>query len=207
MESIIYANNVSELLIAKEEDLDIKNIEEFIKILNKNIEEKTEFETKICKSLELVYSIFIESYTSERVFKLTTLLNFIFNESEKHDFKSQFIGRKLKIIFTVIDKKCFLENIPAYICSRGLLTKDISEITRNVYSNVRNKLMHGKIDVFTEFAVINLEDYIPLKIISLELLKAIVSDKKIVDCKNTKEFNEYVESRENERIESLKYKK
>lgn len=200
-------NKVSELLIAKESDIDIKNVQPIIDILSKNIKERTEFENKICKALELVYSILIESYTSERVLKLTTLLNFIFNQSERHNFDSNFVGRKLKIIFNVIDKKEFLEEIPKYICPEMLKTKDISPIMVDIYSRVRNNFVHGKIDIFTELAVINLKDYIPLKLICFELIKSITTNKELINCKNTKEFDDYIESKESERIQMYKTKK
>ncbi|MVX66349.1 hypothetical protein GKZ28_21980 [Clostridium chromiireducens] len=200
-------NKVSELLIAKEGDIDVKNVQPIINILNKNIKDRSEFENKICKALELVYSILIEAYTSERVLKLTTLLNFIFNQSENHNFDSNFVGRKLKIIFNVIDKKEFLEEIPEYICPECLKTKDISPIMVDIYSRVRNNFVHGKIDIFTELAVINLKDYIPLKLICFELLKSITTSKELINCKDTKEFDDYIESKEAERIKMYKSKK
>lgn len=74
----------------------------------------------------------------------------------------------------------------------------------NIYSRARNNFVHGKIDIFTELAVINLKDYIPLKLICFELLKSITTNKELINCKNTKEFDDYIESKEAERIKMYK---
>lgn len=60
---MIYSNEVDKELVGSCIDFNIKNIKDIIDILNKNHEQKTEYEQKICKTLEVIYSIYNESYS------------------------------------------------------------------------------------------------------------------------------------------------
>lgn len=65
--------------------------------------------------------------------------------------------------------------------------------------------MHGKIGFYTEYAVCNLEDMIILKVIIMELLNIMSKNIYVNKCKIIKEFDLYVEKKEEENID--KYKK
>lgn len=202
---MVCPNDVDKGLIGSCSDFDLNNIENVINILNKSYKEKTQYEQKICKTLEVVYSIYNESYSRERVIKWAILLNYLFREDNSQSFDSTDVGRKLRIIFNVIENKEILEKLPKLISPKPKKTKKISDIVIDIYSRVRNDLMHGKIDFYTEYAVCNTEDIIILKIIVMELLIIMSSDKYHKECNTIKEFNSYIENKEKENIE--KYKK
>lgn len=202
---MVCPNNVDQLLVGSCTDFDLENISNVISILNKNYKEKNQYEQKICKALEIVYSIYNESYSRERVIKWAILLNYLFREDDNQSFDSPDIGRKLRIIFDVIENKKILEDLPKYISPKSKKTKKISDVMINIYSKVRNNLMHGKIDFYTEYAVCDLEDMIILKVSVMELLIIMASDKFLKECDSIKSFNAFVEKKEAENIE--KYKK
>lgn len=202
----ICPNEVDKALVGSCSDFDLDNIKNIVTILEKNIKDKTEYEQKICKTLEVVYSIYNESYSRERVIKWAILLNYLFREDNKQSLDSPDIGRKLRIIFNVMEKKQILENIPRMLVSKPKKTKKISDIVIDIYSRVRNDLMHGKIDFYTEYAVCNLEDMLILKVIVMELLNIMSNDTYLNECKTIKEFDLYVEKKEKENIESHKKK-
>ena len=204
---MICPNEVDKGLVGSFIDFDLENIENIIDILNKDYKEKTEYEQKMCKTLEVVYSIYNESYSRERVIKWAILLNYLFREDDSQNLDSPDIGRKLKIIFNVIEKKEILEKLPRYIVPKPKKTKKISDIIINIYSRVRNDLMHGKIDFYTEYAVCKLEDMIILKVIVMELLSIMASDKYLNECKTIREFNCFVEKKEKENAEEHKKNK
>ena len=197
-------NEVDKMLFCTSSDFELYNIKKFIRILNKNYEEKSQYEQKICKALEIIYSIYNESYSRERVIKWAILLNYLFREDDDQNLESTDIGRKLRIIFNVIEEKKILENIPKYICPSSKKTKKISDIMIKIYSSVRNNLMQGKIDFYTEYSVCNLEDMIILKVTVIELLIIMCDDKYIDNCKTIKDFNLFVEKKEAENIEKYK---
>lgn len=202
---MVCPNEVDKALVGSCSDFNLDNIRNIIKILDKSYNEKTEYEQKICKALEIVYSIYNESYSRERVIKWAILLNYLFREDNNHNLESTDIGRKLRIIFNVMEGKNILEKLPDFVQSKNRRTKKISEIMINIYSRVRNDLMHGKIDFYTEYAVCNLEDMIILKVTVIELLLIMVDDKYLNECETTKEFNSFVEIKEAENVK--KYKK
>lgn len=204
---VICPNDVDQMLIGKCADFDLNNIKNIINILDKPYSEKNEFEKKICKSLELIYSIYNESYSRERIIKWSILLNYLFRETDEQDINSNNIGRKIRIIFNEIENKLILEYLPRYISPELKRTRKISDIIINIYSRVRNDIMHGKIDFYTEYAVCNLEDLIILKVTVMELLTIISGDKYLTECKDTKGFNEFVERKSKEYIEMKKANK
>lgn len=200
-------NNVDENLIATTSDFDLNNITNIIKILNKPLKEKNQYEKKICKVLEIMYSNFNECYSKERVIKWAIILNYIFREDDNKRIESTDIGRKLRIIFNVIEKKEILEQLPKRIAPEIKKTKKISEIMIDIYSRIRNDLMHGKIDYYTEYAICDAKDLIILKIIVMELLNIMVKDDYLNYCTSIKEFNTYIEKKEAENIELYKSKR
>lgn len=205
-EYVIVPNYVDKMLIANCNDFNLKSIENIITILNKPYTEKNEYEKKICKSLELIYSIYNESYSRERIIKWSILLNYLFRETNEQNISSHNIGRKLKIIFNEIEDKCILENLPKYISPEVKETKKISDIIINIYSRVRNDIMHGKIDFYEEYAVCNLEDLIILKITVMKLLTIMANDKYLTKFKDVKEFNQFIEEKHKEYVEIQKNK-
>ncbi|AVK49452.1 hypothetical protein AXY43_16505 [Clostridium sp. MF28] len=202
--SEIYPNTVDEMLIATTSNFDITNIPNVIKILNKPLKEKNEYEKKICKVLEVIYSNFNECYSRERVLKWAIILNYIFRGDNSQKIESTDIGRKLRIIFNVIEKKEILEQLPKRITSEVKKTKKISDIMIDIYSRIRNDLMHGKIDYYTEYAICDAKDIIILKVVVMELLNIMVKDEYLSSCTSTNEFNNYVEKKETENIEAHK---
>lgn len=200
-------NNVDEMLIATTSNFDITNIPNVIKILNKPLKEKNEYEKKICKVLEVIYSNFNECYSRERVIKWAIILNYIFREDDSQKIESTDIGRKLRIIFNVIEKKEILEQLPKRITPKVKKTKKISNIMIDIYSRIRSDLMHGKIDYYTEYAICDAKDIIILKVVVMELLNIMVKDEYLSSCTSTKEFNTYVEKKESENIKVHKSSK
>lgn len=193
----VYHNNVEENLNATMSDFDINNIPNVIKILQKSLKEKNQYEKKICKVLEIMYSNFNECYSRERIIKWSIILNYIFRENNSRNIKSTDIGRKLKIIFNVIEEKEILEYLPKYITPEVKKTKNISSIMIDIYSRIRNDLMHGKIEYYTEYAICDAKDLIILKAIVMELLNIMVQDEYLNYCTSTKEFNTYIEKKRN----------
>ncbi|ELC8424660.1 hypothetical protein QYB63_001224 [Clostridium perfringens] len=204
---MVIPNNVSEMLNASIFDFDLNNISNIIELLNKNMKQKNEYEKRICKSLELIYSIYNESYSRERILKWSILLNYIFRESVNQNLDSNDIGRKLKLIFNIVEEKKILEKMDKYISPKEKNTKKISKIMKDIYSRVRNNLMHGKLDFYTEYAVCNLEDIITLKIIVLEVIVFMTNDNNINKFKDIKEFNEFIEKTGKDFEEEMKKKK
>ena len=192
-EYYVQPNNVKEHLVAKAIDFNLENITGFTDILEKPFIKRTEYENKVSKALEILYSTFHEPYTRERILKLSIILNFIFRDNGNKKLEITHIGGKLKTIFNTIQKKYILENIPRYICD-GKATKDIGKIVVHIYKKIRNEVMHGRVDLNTEYAVCNTEDYICLKIISIETLKFMVSNPKAKKCKDTEQFNSWIDS-------------
>lgn len=204
---INFPNETSQLLITYTNNFDLNNINDLINIMKKDLKKRSDLENKICKSLEIIYSIYTEPYTVERVIKLVILLNYIFRESNEHKFDSTHIGRKLRILFNIISTDLILETIPSYMYTKQEPTAKISNVIIDIYSRVRNDVMHGKMDLYTEYAVINLDDYIPLKVAAMELLNIIVKTKGLRECKDTKAMNEYIELKEKERIDKINAEK
>lgn len=202
-----YPNDTARLLIATVNDFDISNINELNNIMMKPLEERCELENKICKSLEIIYSLYSESYTVERVIKLAIILNYIFRESDKEDINIKKIERKIKILFNTVTNQNILETIPKYMLSKNCETKKIANVLDNIYSRIRNNIMHGKIDLYTEYAVISLDDYIPLKVITIEVINTILNIDDLRNCKDTKSMNSYIEKKEKEKIEKIKLEK
>lgn len=204
---MICPNIVSEELVAKNIDYDMDSIKDVLEILKKDFKYKTDYEKKICKTLEIIYSIYNEEYSSERVIKWAIALNYIFRENDEHEFDSTYIGRKLRIIFNVIDKKEIYQNLPKYIFKEPKKTRKISDIVISVYKSVRNDLMHGKIDFYTEYGICNVEELLILKVTVHELLKFMTKDEYIKKFKNIKEFSEFIEAKEAENIRIRKQNK
>lgn len=196
----ILSTRASEGLIANENDFDIDNISGIIDILNKKIQDRTKFENKLCKSLEIIYGTFIESHAIDRVIKFVIILNYLFREDDNQKFKSNFIGRKLKIIFNTIDNKKIIELLPDYLHDNTNSTKKVSALITDIFSRIRNNVMHGKLELFKEYAILNTKDLIPLKVITMELIDSILSNEYLLSSKSTKEFNERIEKKEEERI-------
>lgn len=193
----IIKNNAVDL-IADINNFYIENISELNTIMKKKLKQRSELESKICKSLEIIYSVYSEPYTVERVIKFSIILNYIFKEYDEQKIDSPDIGRKIRILFNIISKNHILETIPEYMYTKGKKTKKISDVVIDIYTRIRNDIMHGKIDLYEEYAIINLEDYIPLKVIVMELINIIVNTKDIILCKDTKDMNKYIENREKE---------
>lgn len=204
---MVVPNNVSEMLNASIFDFNLEDISNIIEVLNKNMRAKNEYEKRICKSLELVYSIYNESYSRERILKWSILLNYIFRESDTQNLDSNDIGRKLKLIFNIVEEKKILEKMHKYISPKEKKTKKISQIMKDIYSRVRNNLMHGKLDFYTEYAVCNLEDIITLKIIVLEVIMFMANDNNINKFKDIKEFNSFIEKTGKDFEDEMKKKK
>lgn len=200
-------NDTSTLLISDVNNFDINNIKELNSIMIKPLDKRSELESKICKSLELIYSLYSEPYTVERVIKLAIILNYIFRESDEVDITSKQIERKIKLLFNTVTKKEILETIPKYMFDKDCRTEKIASVVGDIYSRIRNNVMHGKIDLYTEYSVINLKDYIPLKVITLEVINTILNIEDLMNCKDTKSMNEYIEKKEQERIDKIKLEK
>lgn len=66
---MVCPNNADEGLVATINDFDTDNIYNAVKILSKTLKEKNEYEKKVCKVFEIVYSNFNECYSRERVLK------------------------------------------------------------------------------------------------------------------------------------------
>ena len=197
-------NDTSRLLISDVNNFDINNIKELNCIMMKQLEKRSELESKICKSLELIYSLYSEPYTSERVIKLAIILNYIFRESDEVDINSKQIERKIKLLFNTVTKQEILETIPKYMFEKDCRTEKIASVVGDIYSSIRNNIMHGKIDLYTEYSVINLKDYIPLKVITIEVINTILNTENLRNCKDIKSMNEYIEKKEQERIDKIK---
>ena len=67
--------------------------------------------------------------------------------------------------------------MPKYIFKEPKKTRKISGIVISVYKSVRNDLMHGKIDFYTEYD--NVEELLILKVTVHELLKFMTKDEYI----------------------------
>ena len=61
----------------------IWTVKDVLEILKKDFKYKTDYEKKICKTLEIIYSIYNEGYSSERVIKWAIVLNYIFRENDE----------------------------------------------------------------------------------------------------------------------------
>lgn len=197
---MICPNIVSEKLVAKDKDYDLESIKNVLEILKKDFKYKTDYEKKICKTLEIIYSIYSEGYSSERVIKWAIALNYIFRKDDEHEFDSTYIGRKLRIIFNIIDKKEIYKDLPNYVFKEPKKTKKISDIVISVYKSVRNDLMHGKIDFYTEYGICNVEELLILKVTVHELLKFMSKDEYIRKFKNIEDFSKFIEDKESENI-------
>lgn len=195
-------NEVKHYLVANSNDFCLKEIEKFIHILSKPMSTRNEYESKISKALEILYSTLNEPYTRERVIKLSIMLNFIFRDNGDANLEITHIAGKLRVIFNIIQPKLILEAIPNYICS-GKTTKKISATVIDIYSRIRNEVMHGRVDLQTEYAICNIDDYICLKVIVMETLLFMVTELINEKCIDTASFNCWIDE---ENAKYIKYK-
>ena len=198
--------NPTKNLTVLESEIDLTNIDSLINLIGKNLKDRNEYESKICKSFEIIYSIFNEIYSRDRVLKLIILLNYIFRE-DNENIDSNDIGKLLKVIFYIIEKKNILENISEDLALEESKTKKITKKFVDVHSRVRNDVMHGKIELYTEYNLCDIRDLILIKVIVLELMNFMVLRECLENCSNTKEFKNYIMKKHKEDIDKHKTKK
>lgn len=194
-QSIIYSS-VNKDLEASVYDFDLNNVKDILNIMEKKLTDRTQFENKICKSLEIIYSIFNENSSRERVFKWPIILNYLFRE-DTGDINIQFIVKKLKAIFTIIMPQQILESIPDYIAKDCKNTDKVNKIVEDIYTSIRNKIMHGHINLYEEYTSCKIENITILKVVTLELINTLCQSD-FVKCNTTKELNKYISDKEKE---------
>jgi len=162
----------------------IKDIQDLFTI---KIKDRSKYQLKLLKSLELLYATYNKIYTNERIFKFAMIVNHIFHNSlvSAKQYNSKYIGGKIRILFDIILKK------------KSELRK-VAFIFNDIYERLRNNPLHGELMPYEEVCLINYTDYIPLKKIVMETLIILIEDNNMNKLKNTEEVISYLESKQNE---------
>lgn len=173
-------NSVS-LTMAKEELYSINHMNKnWISLLEQDFEKRSELHKKILKSLEYIYYISNEIYASERIIKYFIVLNNIFREGDA-DINRKGITKMLQIIFT-------------HVKPQEIFKCKFTTGFENLYNEIRNRIMHGNLNLDDEEGLVNLGDYYNLKIIFYELITILTEYTYIYNLNTTKELNDYLRS-------------
>lgn len=197
------AYSISKSLFTSEADLDLDSIKPILEIMKKEINIRNQYENKICKSLEIIYSIINENSSRERVFKWPIIWNYLFRE-DNGDININFITKKLKAIFNIISPQKILEQIPNKLVNNLNDTSKISKIVEDIYIKIRNKIMHGHIRLYEEYTVCTIENIIIYKVITLELIHTLCQNEFLESCTSTNELNKFISTKEREYVKQKK---
>lgn len=191
------AYSIGESLFTTEEDLDLNSIKPILEIMKKGISSRSQYESKICKSLEIIYSIINENSSRERVFKWPIIWNYLFRE-DNGDININFITKKLKSIFNIISPQEILEQIPSHLVNNLNDTSKISKIVEDIYVKIRNKIMHGHVLLYEEYTICMIENIIIYKVITFELINTLCQNEFLESCTSTNELNKFIATKEKE---------
>lgn len=188
------ANNIRDLsshLTFKSNDMSLDIIRE-INFINSKLNEfysfDCEYGNKILKSFELLYCVNNEIYSNERILKICAVLNMLFRTDSQSNFP--WISNQIHQLFNrhSVDVK---SKFPTELIETNddLSSKKLNVILNEIHNEIRNNFMHGKINLYTEFTVINTEELLFFVITLYELLNIMTSEN-YYTIKTTKEFIE-----------------
>ena len=152
----------------------------WITLIEQNFEERSELHKKILKGLEYLYYISNEIYASERIIKYFIVLNNIFRTDEQ-DLNRKGIAKYLNIVFSKVKTVQIFS---------GKFTTEFEKL----YDEIRNDIMHGKLNLDNEEGLIDSDSFHNLKVLFYELLRALNESDDIFSLKTTKELNAYLDS-------------
>ena len=174
-------SDIAENLVISMNQTYLENINDLSTIFQQPIKSRNCYQEKIFKSLELLYGTFSETYTNERVFKYVMIVNHIFKNKLVSDkmYNDKYIGGLLKILFDIV-------------ATQKIVDGKISAVFTDIYSRLRNNPLHGELDPYEEICLINHNDYIPLKKITMETLILLVENKELNKLETTEELINYL---------------
>lgn len=152
----------------------------WIKLLEQNFEDRSELHKKLLKGLEYIYYISNEVYASERVIKYFIVLNNIF-KVDGIDLNRKGIAKYLNLVFSRV-KRIHVFN--------GNFNREFEYL----YDGIRNKIMHGILNLDNEEGMIDTNDYHNLKVLFYELLISLTESDEIFVLNTTKDLNSYLET-------------
>ncbi len=127
-----------------------------------------------------IYYITNEIYVSERIIKYFIVLNNIFREGNKELNRIE-IAKLLNIVCHKITKV-------------NIFNGNFNGKFEKLYDNIRNNVMHGKLDLENEENAIISNDYFNLKRLFYVLIIVFGEDNTCFRCKSTTELKKYINS-------------
>lgn len=168
-------------------DTFLRNLETINFQMIKYYQNDNEFGNKILKSLEIIYCINNEIYSNERILKICATLNMLFKDNSGKDIDSNWIASQLNQLFNYYNIK-IKEKIPKELMDEEMLKTKYTTLFIDNYKKIRNNFMHGIIDLYQEFTVINTTDYLFYIISLYELLNILITFPNFNSLTTTDEF-------------------
>lgn len=191
--SIIRDNGAAKKLIMGSRD--INSIVDILLNISKKMSQwynkGNELNMKVLKCLELLYCLFNEIYSNERILKISAFLNFLFIEDDNYNIDSPVLLSRIIQVFNKYNLNIY-DKLPEEFAESFELPKKPIEKLQEIYNDVRNRFSHGKINVYKEFTVINTVDYLLYKITFLEFLKLLMFDSKMSTLESSKALNLFI---------------
>lgn len=146
-----------------------------------------EFGNKILKALEIIYCINNEIYSNERILKVCASINMLFKDNSGKEIDCNWIASQLNQLFNYfsIDIK---GKIPNELLDDSFSKTKYTFLFVDKYKKIRNNFMHGIIELYQEFTVINTVDYLFYIISLYELLNIMICKPDFKIVTTTDEF-------------------
>ncbi|WP_024861849.1 hypothetical protein [Ruminococcus flavefaciens] len=146
-----------------------------------------EYGNKILKALEILYCINNEIYSNERILKICAAINMLFKDNSGKEIDSNWIASQLNQLFNYfgIDIK---GKVPDELIDDYFSKTKYTALFVDEYKKIRNNFMHGIIELYKEFTVINSVDYFFYIISLYELINIMIGKAEFQSLTNTDEF-------------------
>lgn len=182
--------DISSILFFTDRDLNklcLENIEVIQSKMNDYYSCDCEYGNKILKSLEITYCINNEIYANERILKICAVINLLFRKDNETEKDSHYFASQLQQLFNYFSVK-IKEKIPKEFINEKLQGTKYYDIFMGVYRNIRNNFIHGKINLYKEFTMINTTDYLLFNVSLMELLNILIKRSEFNELKTTEEL-------------------
>jgi len=143
----------------------------------------SEMDRKKLKLFESLYYILNEVHSIERISKIGAYFNLIFRGLKDIDFPTVSKNVVLMLNLRDITIECF-----------GKAGK-LNSLLNKIYSEIRNKYYHGKIDLLKEFIVIDSSDYFIMYQAYMSCIIMLFSDPGLNFIKTSDDLRGYLNSR------------
>lgn len=142
------------------------------------VDKRNEYQTKICKLLEISYYSTNNIHAYNRMNDWFIALNYAFRSSDSQDIRRTYLARKLNVIFS-------------NILQEEIFDKKFTKGFEHLYEKVRNNILHGILPV-DELSTVDESDFKALRFIFYNLIIFMVEDERVNANHSINEFVAYL---------------